>query len=76
MQLGIEFEQRFNQCILFPDERQMQDYAKYIIKLENDTSKVGSLLFKLFNGLTCNAKKSIHFLTECRQYLRVSVFII
>ncbi|RXG70396.1 Phosphatidylinositol 4,5-bisphosphate 3-kinase catalytic subunit alpha isoform [Armadillidium vulgare] len=34
MQLGVEFEQRFNQCVLFPDEKQMQDYAKYIIKLE------------------------------------------
>lgn len=32
--LEVEFERRFNQQVTFPDTQQMEDYARYIIKLE------------------------------------------
>ncbi|XP_042869031.1 phosphatidylinositol 4,5-bisphosphate 3-kinase catalytic subunit alpha isoform-like [Penaeus japonicus] len=32
--LEVEFERRFNQSVTFPDTQQMEDYARYIIKLE------------------------------------------
>ncbi|XP_066972398.1 phosphatidylinositol 4,5-bisphosphate 3-kinase catalytic subunit alpha isoform-like [Macrobrachium rosenbergii] len=32
--LEVGFERRFNQHVMFPDAQQMEDYARYIIKLE------------------------------------------
>ncbi|XP_069182358.1 phosphatidylinositol 4,5-bisphosphate 3-kinase catalytic subunit alpha isoform isoform X2 [Procambarus clarkii] len=36
--LEVGFERRFNQHVTFPDTQQMEDYARYIIKLEGKES--------------------------------------
>ncbi|KAG7162944.1 Phosphatidylinositol 45-bisphosphate 3-kinase catalytic subunit alpha isoform-like [Homarus americanus] len=36
--LEVGFERRFNQRVIFPDTQQMEDYARYIIKLERRES--------------------------------------
>lgn len=36
--LEVEFERRFSQNVTFPDAQQMEDYGRYIIKLEGQQS--------------------------------------
>lgn len=43
--LEVEFERRFNQSVTFPDTQQMEDYARYIIKLERRPKDQVSVIF-------------------------------
>lgn len=43
--LEVEFERRFNQQVTFPDTQQMEDYARYIIKLERKPKDQVNIIF-------------------------------